>query len=136
LSTSCASDGASVVIKVVTKQGRTSPILPFSSRSFTGVRPSEAVALIVKSLDLGSGTLFVERSRSLGAEAAPKTAAAARVVRLTPRNVELLRQLIELRAERADYVFRNTLGEPIDQRSFCKNFCAAQRAIGIRIRDL
>ena len=93
-----------------------------------GHRPSEAVALRVRSLALGSGTLFVERSRSLGAEAAPKTAAAARVVRLTPRNVELLRQLIELRAEPADYVFKNTLGEPIDQRSFYKIFCSAQRA--------
>ena len=101
-----------------------------------GHRPSEAVALRVRSLALGSGTLFVERSRSLGVEAAPKTAAAARVVRLTPRNVELLRQLIELRAEPADYVFKNTLGEPIDQRSFYKIFCSAQRAIGIRIREL
>jgi integrase len=50
-----------------------------------GMRPSEAVALRVKSVDLAGGTLFVERSRSLGAEAAPKTAAAARVVRLRQR---------------------------------------------------
>jgi hypothetical protein len=57
-------------------------------------------------------------------------------VRLTPRNVELLRQLIELRAEPSDYVFKKTLGEPIDQRSFYKIFCSAQRAIGIRMRDL
>jgi integrase len=32
---------------------------------YTGMRPSEAVALRVRSLDLGGGTLFVERSRSL-----------------------------------------------------------------------
>jgi integrase len=63
-------------------QGRTSQrctfsTMPFSSRYFTrALRPSEAVALRVKSLDLASGTLFVERSRSLGAEAAPKTAIA------------------------------------------------------------
>jgi integrase len=100
------------------------------------MRPSEAVALRVKSLDLASGTLFVERSRSLRAEAAPKTAAAARVVRLTPRNAEVLRQVIELRVEPNDYVFKNTLGEPIDQRSFYKLFCSAQRALGIRLRDL
>ena len=30
---------------------------------YTGMRPSEAVALRVRSLDLGSGTLFVERSQ-------------------------------------------------------------------------
>jgi integrase len=68
---------------------------------YTGLRPSEAVALRLKSLDLASGTLFVQRSRSLGVEAAPKTAAAARVVRLTQRNVEALRQLVELRSEPA-----------------------------------
>jgi integrase len=103
---------------------------------YTGVRPSEAVALRVRSVDLSAGTLFVERSRSLGAEAAPKTAAAARVVRITPRNVEILEQVIELRAAPDDYVFKNTLGEPVDQRSFYKLFCAAQRALGIRLRDL
>ncbi len=103
---------------------------------YTGMRPSEAVALRLRSLDLANGTLFVERSRSLGAEAAPKTAAAARVVRLTARNVEVLRPLVELRAEPGDYVFKNTLGQPIDQRSFYKLFCSAQRALGIRMRDL
>jgi hypothetical protein len=72
----------------------------------------------------------------LGAEAAPKTAAAARVVRLTPRNIQVLGPLIELRAEAGDHVFKNTLGEPIDQRSFYKHFCSAQRALGIRMRDL
>ena len=45
---------------------------------YTGLRPSEAVALRVRSLDLAPGTLFVERS--LKSEFAPKTSAAARVV--------------------------------------------------------
>ena len=103
---------------------------------YTGLRPSEAIALRVRSLDLAAGTLFVERSRSLRSESAPKTSAAARVVRLTTRNVEVLKQVIELRAEPDDYVFRNSLGYPIDQRSFYKIFCAAQRALGIRLRDL
>ena len=47
-----------------------------------------------------------------------------------------MRQLIELRAEPVDYLFKNTLGEPITSGSCCKIFCSAQRAIGIRIRDL
>jgi integrase len=106
--------------------------LPYYAFLFTlfyaGMRPSEVVALRLKTLDLASGTLIVERSRSLGAEAAPKTAAAARVVRLTSRNIEVLRPLIELRAEPGDYLFKNALGEPIDQRSFFKLFCSAQRA--------
>ena len=35
-----------------------------------------------------------------------------------------------------DYIFKNTLGAPIDQRSFYKLFCAAQRGLDIRPRDL
>ena len=103
---------------------------------YTGLRPSEAVALRVRSLDLAAGTLFVERSRSLRSESAPKTSAAARVVRLTARNVEVLKQVIELREQPDDYVFKNTLGRPIDQRSFYKIFCGLQRVLDIRLRDL
>jgi integrase len=40
---------------------------------FTGMRPSEAVAVRIGSLNLGARTVQVERSRHLGAEAAPKT---------------------------------------------------------------
>jgi len=58
------------------------------------------------------------------------------VVRLTIRNIEVLKQAIELRAEPDDYVFENSLGHPIDQRSFYQILCAAQRALGIRLRDL
>src|SRR5258705_7977252 len=57
---------------------------------FTGLRPSEAVAFRNNSVDLRAGTLRVERSRSLGHEAAPKTPSAMRMVRLTARNVEVL----------------------------------------------
>jgi integrase len=103
---------------------------------YTGLRPSEAVALRVKSLDLKTGVLFVERSRSYRSEAAPKTASAVRVVRLTPTNVEVLRNVIDLRAEPDTYVFRNSFGDPIDQKSFYKTFCKAQQAVGIRLRDL
>ncbi len=40
---------------------------------FTGMRPSEAVAVRIRCLNLGARTVQVERSRHLGAEAAPKT---------------------------------------------------------------
>jgi hypothetical protein len=44
--------------------------------------------------------------------------------------------VIELRAQPDDYVFRNTLGRPIDQRSLYKFFCGLQRVLGVRLRDL
>ena len=103
---------------------------------YTGLRPSEAVALRIKSLDLASGVLFVERSRSYRSEAAPKTAAAARIVRLTRSNIDVLKQIIDLSSEQNDYVFKNSLGDPIDQKSFYKTFCAGQRTLGLRLRDL
>jgi hypothetical protein len=53
-----------------------------------------------------------------------------------PGNVKLLVQMIDASAKPDDYVFKNTLGAPIDQRSFYKLFRAAQRKLGIRQRDL
>ena len=103
---------------------------------FTGIRPSEASALRVGVVDLANGVLRIERSRSLGDEGAPKTAAAARPVRLTARNVEILGRLVELNTVPEDYLFKNTLGEPVDQAHFYRLFCGAQRALGIRLRDL
>src|SRR5216684_3167789 len=41
---------------------------------YTGMRPSEATALRLRTINLGAQMLQVERSRHLGAEAAPKTA--------------------------------------------------------------
>lgn len=40
---------------------------------FTGMRPSEAAAVRIRSVNLSAGTIQIERSRHLGAEAAPKT---------------------------------------------------------------
>jgi len=75
------------------------------------------------------------RSRSLKSESAPKTSAAARVVRLTESNLEILKQMVDLNAKPNDYIFRNILGDPIDQRGFYKIFCRAQRALSIRLRN-
>ena len=103
---------------------------------FTGMRPSEAVAVRNSALDPRAGTLRIERSRSLGHEAAPKTPSANRIVRLTARNVEVLRNVVELQAAPDDYLFKNTLGQPIEQRSFYRLFRDAVRVLEIRPRDL
>jgi hypothetical protein len=81
--------------------------------------------------------LEVERSRHLGAEAAPKTQRARRTVRLTPGNVEVLRPLIELKGRLHDYLFKNVRGEPIEASNFYDLFRDAQRALSISpLRDL
>ena len=104
---------------------------------FTGMRPSEAVAVRIRSVDLNARTLQVERSRHLGAEAAPKTTRAHRPVRLTRSNVDVIRPLIALKAKPDDYLFVNVWGQPIDAANFYDLFRDAQRALEITpLRDL
>jgi len=104
---------------------------------FTGMRPSEAVAVRVGSVNLRARTIQVERSRHLGAEAAPKTSRARRAVRLTHGNAEVIRPLIELKARLDDYLFKNVRGEPIEAANFYDLFRDAQRALSLSpLRDL
>jgi integrase len=104
---------------------------------FTGMRPSELVAVRVGSVNLHAHTLQVERSRHLGAEAAPKTLRARRTVRLTNGNVEVLTPAIELKAKPQDYLFKNVWNQPIEPANFYDLFRDAQRALAISpLRDL
>ncbi len=103
---------------------------------FTGMRPSEASAVRMRSVNLGAGTIQVERSRHLGAEAAPKTQRARRAVRLTRKNLEILEPLIELKAVPDDYLFKNVRGDPVEAANFFDLFRDAQRALTITpLRD-
>lgn len=104
---------------------------------FTGLRPSEAAAVHIRSLNLKARTLQVESSRHLGEEAAPKTSRARRTVRLTPNNVEVLKPLIRLKAKPDDYLFLNVRGEPVNPANFYDLFRDAQTALEITpLRDL
>ncbi len=104
---------------------------------FTGMRPSEAVAVRVSTVNLRARTVHVERSRHLGEEAAPKTSRSRRAVRLTKDNAEVLEPLIELKARPEDYLFKNVRGEPIEAANFYDLFRDAQRTLEITpLRDL
>jgi integrase len=104
---------------------------------FTGLRPSEAVAVHIRSVNLKARTLQVERSRHLGEEAAPKTSRARRTVRLTANNVEVLKPLIRLKAKPDEYLFLSVRGEPVNPANFYDLFRDAQTALEITpLRDL
>ena len=103
---------------------------------FTGMRPSELAALRIRCLNLTAGTLRVERSRHLGSEAAPKTGAARRTVRLPARCTQVLAPLIQLKAQPNDYVFTNVHREPIKPENFYDLFRDAQRVLEMPLRDL
>lgn len=102
---------------------------------FTGCRPSELSAARIGWLDLRAGTLRVRASRSRGEENAPKTSSADRVVRLTPRNVQVLQPLVPLHARPDAYLFKNMRGEPVNSEWLYDPFVDAQQALGIRVRD-
>ncbi|MGO9455182.1 MAG: Arm DNA-binding domain-containing protein [Candidatus Binataceae bacterium] len=104
---------------------------------FTGMRPSEVAAVRLRSVNLRAGALQVERSRHLGAEAAPKTKGSRRIVRLTASHITALQPLVELKARPDDYLFKNVRGEPIEPANFYDLFLDAQRALMISpLRDL
>jgi|SRR5579862_7893188 len=104
---------------------------------FTGMRPSEAVALHWGDVDVvDPGSITIERSRYLGAEGAPKTAGSMRTLPwLWPLAREVLRNVKPLHAREDAYVFTNEIhGGPIDQRHWSDRFRRALRGLGIRPR--
>jgi len=101
---------------------------------WTGMRPSEAVALRRGKLDLMNGMAMVVRSRHLGAEDAPKTRASRRTVKLLPNVVELLQISETLHQTPDDYVYKDEQGRPIDQSEFARGFQGVLRVLGIRPR--
>jgi len=58
---------------------------------FTGMRPSEALALRWGDIDLRRGEISITKSRYMNAEGATKTAGSERVIRMMPSLVQLLK---------------------------------------------
>jgi integrase len=107
---------------------------------FTGMRPSEFAALRVRDLEVRDptegGRLFVRGSRVLRREGPTKTATSKRVVAIDPTTTKILEPLVSLRANPDDFLFHAPEGGAIDQAKLNRNFCDAQRVLGIRIRAL
>ncbi len=108
---------------------------PFIETLFlTGMRPSEAVALRIADVDLRRAVVRISKSRYLKHEAATKTGASDRTIPIGPDLVERLRPLLDGRA-RADYLFTNLRGGPIDQAEWPKDhWRRCLKALGLRHR--
>jgi integrase len=103
---------------------------------WTGMRPSECIALRVGDIDLRNGTISITKSRNLGEERAPKTSASRRTINLLPNVVKVLQGAKELRVTEDDYFFKNRKRGPIDADQWRKDYWyAALRAKGVRERD-
>jgi len=102
---------------------------------WTGMRPSEAIALRWGDVDLKRERVSITKSRYLKEENTPKTAGSNREASLLPNVVEVLRALKPIHVTEADYVFRNQEGNPINFPTWRKNnWYRMLRATGIRER--
>jgi integrase len=102
---------------------------------WTGMRPSEAIALRWNDIDLARGKASITKSRHMKAEAPTKTRASVRTANLLPAVVDVLQQIYPLRVTEDDYVFHDDRGDPLDaQQWMWKHWNKALRATGTRQR--
>ena len=109
---------------------------PFVYTQFwTGMRPSETIALRWGDVDFGTERISITKSRYLGAESETKTRASERTIRMLPGVADLLKSRKPLHVTETDYVFRNQEGNPIDEDKWRKkHWYRALRAAGVRER--
>jgi integrase len=88
-------------------------------RFFTGLRPSEQIALILTDLDLAHGIISVNKARVFGVDRDKTKTSEDRRVQLCPRALSVLRRHLSLRAELQaagqidhDHVFFRETGAP------------------------
>lgn len=89
-------------------------------RFFTGMRPSEQIALVLSDLDLANGIVSVNKARVSGVDRCKTKTGEDRRVQLCPRALQVLNRQIRLRERLAaegkinhDHVFVLDSGEPI-----------------------
>jgi integrase len=111
---------------------------PFVYTQFwTGMRPSEAIALRWGHVDFQTERISITKSRYLGAENETKTRASERTIRILPGVAALLRSRKPLHVTETDYVFRNQKDNPIDEDKWRKKrWYRTLRAAGVREREV
>jgi len=89
-------------------------------RFFTGLRPSEQIALVLTDLDLENGIISINKARVFGVDRCKTKTGEDRRVQLCPRALRVLKRQLALRERlRAagnlhhDHVFVHATGEPI-----------------------
>jgi len=89
-------------------------------RFFTGLRPSEQIALVLTDLDLENGIISINKARVSGVDRCKTKTAEDRRVQLCPRALQVLERQLRLREHlmaagglHHHYVFVNDSGEPL-----------------------
>lgn len=86
----------------------------FTVAFFTGLRPSEQIALKWDGIDFTRGKISVVDARVMGEEGAPKTVESRRVIDMTPPVKEALQKQAELTFLEGSYVFISKDGSIVD----------------------
>ena len=104
-------------------------------RFWTGTRPSEAIVLRWRDVDLEHRRIRIRRSRVLGEDGRTKTGRSRRDVIVHEGIDGVLRTLRPHDAAAGDFVFRTPRGAPVDEANFQRReWLPALRALGIRRR--
>lgn len=104
-------------------------------RFWTGTRPSEAIALRWRAVDLPRRRVRILASRVLGRDGRPKTGKSKREVLLHQEVVELLERIRPVEADPDAFVFTTPSGTPLDETNFSTRvWVPALRAAGVRVR--
>jgi integrase len=102
---------------------------------FTGMRPSEALALSWGDVDLKRREVSITKSLYLGEESGTKTEGSERVIKVHPNVVDILEAIKPLHVTEKSFVFLNQDGEPINFHTWrAKIWYRALRAKELRVR--
>jgi len=102
---------------------------------WTGMRPSEALALRWEDIDIQHGFLSISKSRYMNAENITKTAGSEREIRLLPEVIGMLKAAKPLHVGIDEHVFKNQEGRLLNFHTWrAKDWYRALRSTGIRER--
>ena len=111
-------------------------------RFFTGMRPSEEIALVLSDLDLINGVVSVNKARVAGIDRCQTKTGEDRRIALCPRALTILKRQLALRARleaaaviRHDHVFFQQTGEPFSNLQIpAKRWRATLASLKLRYR--
>lgn len=100
----------------------------------TGMRPSEAAALIWADIDLNAGSIAITRSRNLGTDDATKTENSYRILKPVRPEVMRLLAVLPSRDLGLKYVFVNKFARPMTKKWAEHNWAEPLKKLEIRHR--
>jgi integrase len=101
--------------------------------SLVGLRIGECLSLRYEDIDLGRGTVKIERTLHNGECTQPKMQSSRRVLTLPQKALQALVRLCEVNGNQSGYLFATSTGKPVDVSNFYRwSWKPALRRAGLR----